>query len=430
VTCGLGNRRSIQLSYGSKKACLFGVCWVFCPPAELSKSGDYNHSYNQASREGKNMRTGTKGQATIQKPRHDFPLTPHRGAKQWCKKINGRVHYFGKLDDPNAAEKRYDAEKADLEAGRVPRPVQVTTGKVDVAFVCNSFLTAKRRRVDSAEITERTWKELFKTCLTITKAFGRDRMVSDLRGTDFDDLRAKLAKRLGPVRLTNEVQRVRSVFKYALAEGLIDRPAQFGASFVRPPKRVIRLNRASRGPRMFTAEQCRLLLDEANPKLKAFTLLGLNGGFVARDCGTLPRSAVDLKTGFIDYARPKTGVARRVPLWPETVEALKATMTTEGELAFMTQQGTSFAKGTGGNDPIGLTFRRLLVEHKLHRPGLGFATLRHIFQTIAEGSKDFPAVRHIMGHVDDSISGHYRESVSDERLRAVVEHVRQWLFGK
>lgn len=67
------------------------------------------------------MRTGTKGQATIQKPRHDFPLTPHRGAKQWCKKINGRVHYFGKLDDPNAAEKRYDAEKADLEAGRVPR---------------------------------------------------------------------------------------------------------------------------------------------------------------------------------------------------------------------------------------------------------------------------------------------------------------------
>lgn len=247
---------------------------------------------------------------------------------------------------------------------------------------------------------------------------------------DFDDLRSKLAKRLGPIRLTNEVQRVRSVFKYALAEGLIERPVQFGASFVRPPKRVIRLNRASRAPKMFTAEQCRLLLDEASAKMKAFILLGLNGGFVSRDCGTLPRRAVDLKAGFIDFARPKTGVSRRVPLWKETVEALKATMTTEGELAFLTQQGTQFAKGGAGNDVIGLTFRRMLVEHKLHQPGLGFATLRHIFQTVAEGSKDFPAIRHIMGHVDDSISGHYRETVSDDRLRAVVNVVHDWLFAK
>jgi len=37
-------------------------------------------------------------------------------------------------------------------------------------------------------------------------------------------------------------------------------------------------------------------------------------------------------------------------------------------------------------------------------------------------------VRHIMGHVDDSISDHYRETVSDDRLQAVVDHVRAWLF--
>ena len=127
------------------------------------------------------------------------------------------------------------------------------------------------------------------------EAFGRDRMVSDLNGADFDDLRAKLAKRLGPIRLTNEVQRVRSVFKFALADGLIDRAVLFGAAFVRPPKRMIRLNRANRAPKMFTAEQCRLLIDNASLKMKAFILLGLNGGFVSRDCGTLPGKAVDLE---------------------------------------------------------------------------------------------------------------------------------------
>ncbi len=376
------------------------------------------------------MARRTTIQSTILKPRHDFPLTPHRTSNQWCKKINGRIFYFGKLDDPDAAERRYLAEKNDLAAGRVPRPAQVTSGRVDVAFACNAFLTAKRRRVDSGEITERTWKELFQTCQTLTKAFGRDRMVSDLHGTDFDDLRAKLAKRLGPVRLTNEVQRVRSVFRYALADGLIEQPVQFGAAFVRPPKRMIRLVRANRAPKMFTAEQCRLLIGGASEKMKAFILLGLNGGFVSRDCGTLPRKAVDLEAGFISYARPKTGIARRIPLWTETVDALRAAMATEGELAFQTQQGTAYAKGAAGSDAIGLTFRRALQDRKIHQAGLGFATLRHIFQTVAEGSKDFPAIRHIMGHVDESISGAYREGVSDERLRDVVDVVHDWLFAE
>ena len=132
----------------------------------------------------------------IRKPHNGFPLMPHQGANQWCKKFNGRVFYFGKLDDPEAAEKKYLADKDDLAAGRVPRPVQVTSGRVDVVFACNAFLTAKSRRVDSGEITERTWKELFNTCQTLTKAFGRDRMVSGLHGADFDDLRSKFAKRL------------------------------------------------------------------------------------------------------------------------------------------------------------------------------------------------------------------------------------------
>jgi hypothetical protein len=33
-----------------------------------------------------------------------------------------------------------------------------------------------------------------------------------------------------------------------------------------------------------------------------------------------------------------------------------------------------------------------------------------------------------MGHADGSMASVYRERISDERLKAVVEHVRQWLF--
>ena len=74
--------------------------------------------------------------------------------------------------------------------------------------------------------------------------------------------------------------------------------------------------------------------------------------------------------------------------------------------------------------------RKLL--DKLHingRKGLGFYRLRHTFRTVADESKDQPAVDYIMGHEVPHMSSVYRETISDARLRAVAEHVRGWLFG-
>jgi integrase len=65
---------------------------------------------------------------------------------------------------------------------------------------------------------------------------------------------------------------------------------------------------------------------------------------------------------------------------------------------------------------------------KIYRPGVGFYALRHTFETIGGESRDQVAVNHIMGHADSSMAGVYRERISDERLRNVVDHVHQWLF--
>jgi len=233
------------------------------------------------------------------------------------------------------------------------------------------------------------------------------------------------------------VQRTRVVCKYALDAGLIDKPIRVGPTFKKPATRIMRAHRQQNGNRMFEAAELRSIIDTADQPLKAMILLGINCGFGNHDCGTLPKSALDLKTGWVTFPRPKTASERRCPLWPETVKALKEaiamrpkqTGATDDTLAFITKYGGSWAKDTSTN-PVSQEMRKVLVALKLHRPGVGFYALRHTFETIAGESRDQAAVNHIMGHADASMAGVYRERISNERLRDVTNHVRKWLFPK
>ena len=238
----------------------------------------------------------------------------------------------------------------------------------------------------------------------------------------------------GPVRLGNEIQRIRSVFKFGFEAGHIERPVRFGPMFKKPARKVIRKARAARGPRMIEAADLRKLIAAAGVPLKAMILLALNGGLGNSDIGNLPLSAIDLERGWIDYPRPKTGIERRFPLWADTAKALKAAIAKRPKpksdeakgLAFVTKYGGSWTKDVA-DSPVTKEFRKLLDEAELHRPGIGFYTLRHVFETVAGESRDQVAVDHIMGHARDDMASVYRERISDERLQAVVEHVRKWL---
>jgi integrase len=164
-------------------------------------------------------------------------------------------------------------------------------------------------------------------------------------------------------------------------------------------------------------------------------LLGINCGFGNNDCGTLPKTALDLKNGWVDYPRPKTAIERRCPLWTETIEAINEAMKVRpahkdrehNQLVFITRYGHPWAKDVA-DSPITKGFRKLLDELELYRPGLGFYCLRHTFETIAGEARDQVAVDHIMGHSDASMADAYRESVGDERLQDVVDHVHTWLY--
>ena len=373
------------------------------------------------------------------KPYPDFPLFAH-AVGQWAKKIRGKTHYFGAVADSEAALRKYTAERDDLHAGRTPR---TRRDGLTVRELVNRFLTSKKTLMDSGELSPRTWSHYYGTFERLVDLIGKDRFVDDLAADDFEKLRGELAKGRGAHSLSGEVQRIRTLFKYGWEASLIEKPVRFGTTFKKPSKKIMRQARHETGARMIEATDLQKLLGAAGTSMKAMILLGLNAGFGQTDVASLPASALDLKGGWVNFPRPKTAIARRCPLWPETVEAIRAALAKRPEaklpedacLVFITQRGARWVRTNpqaNGKpavpiDSVNLEFNKLLTATKLKRKGLGFYALRHTFRTIADGAKDQPAVNAIMGHTDESMAALYRERIADERLKDVAEVVRKWL---
>lgn len=165
-------------------------------------------------------------------------------------------------------------------------------------------------------------------------------------------------------------------------------------------------------------------------------LLGVNCGFGNSDCGTLPLKSLDLEGGWVNYHRPKTaslaagrsGPRRsRRSVWSsqngrnQRTRTMLAWYSARSRAKACTRQATatrshrkrgnfstrSASKGTGVSTPCATSSRRSAAKRK--------------YQV---------AVNHIMGHAARDMSSVYRERISDERLMAVSEQVRKWVFGE
>ena len=134
------------------------------------------------------------------KPKPDFPLRIHKGTGYWCKKVHGRVFYFGKVaDDPNgqAALEQWLEQKDDLKAGREPRP---KTEGLTIAELCNLFLELKESLRDNRELSPRTFRGYYDTCETVVNILQRENSGSSATSDRKTcQLRKKLAETRGAV---------------------------------------------------------------------------------------------------------------------------------------------------------------------------------------------------------------------------------------
>lgn len=377
----------------------------------------------------------------VSKPSRDYPLFAH-AAGQWAKKIDGKLVYFGVLATPELARERYDnfrkgkGKVTDSELAEMSAP-----GEITLEVLCNRFLASKLALVENSELSRRTLEDYTATCERLISALGFETVVTQISIDRFKELRSALAKSRGHVTLTNELQRIRSVFKFAYDEELIAAPIRLATSLKPPTRKSIRIEKSAKPKKLFSAAEIRQILASTGVQLRAMALLGINAGFGNSDIATLPDSVIDLKSGWLNYPRPKTGASRRAWLWPETVEALKAVLAERPEATSDDASGCVFITRWGSRwvhlaeagtyvDSVGREYRKLLLRLKLKRPGINFYSLRHCFETVAGECLDQPAIDLVMGHSEDrnDMGANYRQDISDDRLQRVSQTVRKWLW--
>lgn len=385
-------------------------------------------------------------------PYKGFPLFAHSNG-QWAKTIDYKTRYFGAWDDPEGAVRRWQAEKANLLEGRrsVPRDSKETT----IGQVCDAFMNSKRTRHAAGELSPQTVMGYQIDCERLTDHFGKGRIVETLTPFDFESYRNALAKGgaqpgrkgrstrrrpLGPVAIGKAIMAVRTIFKYAYEQDMISAPMKYGQNFKKPSPKVLREARNKKGKRMFSQADIVAMLDLAKGAIKPMIWLGINCGLGNTDCARLQFQNIDLERQWLDYPRPKTGVVRWSPLWPETCAAIteylrkrpEAANESDRDVVFLTQRTAIPWENTKGYDPVGNAISRILRTMKIDQHGLGFYALRHTFLTVGEGCQDQKAVEFIMGHAPDArdMSARYREEFSEERLLHVTNFVHDWLFSE
>ena len=357
-----------------------------------------------------------------------FPLTLHPTG-QYCKKIKGKIHYFG--TDKKQALERYLDQAACLHGDRDT----VTTRSSDtmsIRVLCDLYLQYQHSKVLAGELTARHYSDQTKSLAQLVSSLGEGRKIRDISTLELQSYKRRLQGRYGSAhRLNLHLGVMKAMFHWARRNDVLERIPNIDAV---SRGKVVHLERFT-----FGSQEITKLLAPANAKMRAMIWLGLNCGFGCTDCAGLKWSDLDFEHNRVRLARNKTGVPRNLPLWPETIRALQE-VPGSGLLVFYTAEGHPWVwtvtriQDNGSTkyttvNAVASMFARLLKKVKIDAPsGTGFYTLRRTAATLAARSGDPFAVQRLLGHVNLEMATRYVQDISAQTDR-VIENSREYLVG-
>ena len=126
----------------------------------------------------------TKSSPKKRKTRSDkFPLTLHPTG-QFCKKIKGKLYYFG--TDKTKALHRYLEEATCLHAGRCQMR-KLQDGSIGIKTLCNLYLEHQATRVQANELTVRHNMDQIKSLRMLVCFLGQHCLVGEISALDLQN---------------------------------------------------------------------------------------------------------------------------------------------------------------------------------------------------------------------------------------------------
>jgi integrase len=367
--------------------------------------------------------------ALKRKTRSDkFPLTLHPTG-QYCKKVKGKIYYFG--SDKKQALERYLYQATYLHGCQNNLQQQKpTSDNMTLKQLCDVYLKYQHSKLQANDLTASHHNEQIGSINKLMAFLGQNIDINNISTLDLQNYKRRIQKsHVSVCRLNLHISIMKALFHWARKNDVL--------------VNIPNIDAVSRGKIVhqekftFDPEQVNKLLSAADLKMRAMIWLGLNCGFGCTDCSELKWSDLDLVSARVKLARRKTGILRDLPLWPETVESLEKIPRT-GKLVFYTSRGNPYIQtllkpdGNGNGkyttlNTITTKFSRLIRKSGLDVPkGTGFYSLRRTAATIAARSGDPFAVQRLLGHADLQMATRYVQDVSAQTDR-VIENSRKYM---
>ena len=358
-----------------------------------------------------------------------FPLTLHNTG-QYCKKIKGKIYYFGK--DKKLALQKYLQQASDLHTKQNSKLFQRPTSEsLTIKELSNIYLEYQQSRMEAGDLTERYYVDQIKYLKNFAIFIGPSCLIDEITTMDIQSYRNELLKKYNsPSGLNLNIAIMKAMFHWAKRNDVVQTIPNVDA--------VSKVRVSQKDRAIFDVKQIAKLLEYASMQIRAMIWLGLNCGFGCMDCAELKWDDVDLDNCRVNLARNKTGIGRNLPLWIETVQALNK-VPKSGELVFYTSKGNPWVRTINSIDENGnikytkdnalsKKFSKLLKKSNIKtEKGTGFYTLRRTAATLAAKSGDPFAVQQLLGHADLKMATTYVQDVSEQTDR-VINNSRKFII--